>query len=538
MRALPPSVDSRGEVVYAAPTDGDRGGTWIGVNEAGITHCLLNAYEHTASSAFGSAAGERSADGQSAREGPATRPSRGEIVREVQCALDRSHTYEILESRLKVGTYPPFYLLRIAPDGAVLFFWDGALLRDRGSVSPPVTTSSYRPEQVREWRENVFTRVIGNASNSCPSPRRLFRFQRTRNRRYPAFGPCMSRSDARTVSLTHISVRLPDFSPAFAKPDVRIGYFDGPPSRIRSLPDPDRLVGDTLVPETAVDIPRMFAERAPHIVRRLPPGLLGLLRPLLRIGLLNAGLHRLAHMDVGSMFEYVLDRLGVNVRIEGIEQVRHIPRPVVACNHPTGGIEGMAMILSMVREWGDIALPANEMLSRIVPLRPHIVPVDRYRGNAAVARAFNDLFSGDRPVLVFPAGRTARERGGRLREYPWRKSFVAAARKYDRSIIPVWVSGTNSRLFRGIYRARTALNINLNIEMLLLVRELFKRKGEELVIRFGPPIPPDELASAHRRGQTDAGIAARIQRSVERNLSRGDRRVGADCSGPATRAAK
>ncbi len=524
MRALPPSGEYCNGISYAAPTDSDRGGTWIGVNEHGVTHCLLNAYENVHASASSPDSGfngvRKPGGADAATHAMADRPSRGEIVRDVQCAVDLSQTREILTAKLESSWYPPFYLLRISRHGTVRFFWNGASLEEQPDVTPPVTTSSYRPEAVRNRRQQVFARIIGTPEDSHPTPQRLFRFHRTRDRRYPALGPCMSRSDAQTVSLTHISVR--GSSTGSCLPDVRIGYVDGPPSILRSLPEPDRLRAGRLYPITPIDISRMFAERAPHIVRRLPPGTLTLLRPLLRLQLLNAGLRRLSTMDVASMFEYVLDRLGVGVRIEGREHLKGISRPVFACNHPSGGIEGMAMISTAIREFGDIALPANEILSRIVPLRPHIVPIDRYRGNAAIARTFSELFAGGRPVLVFPAGRTAREREGRLREYPWRKSFVTGARKHYRPIVPTWISGTNSRFFHRIYRIRTALNIDLNLEMFLLVRELFKRSGEELVIRFGPPVTADELVSEHTAGASDVAIANDIQYRVEHVLgSRG-----------------
>ncbi|MBI4909752.1 MAG: hypothetical protein HY820_39405, partial [Acidobacteria bacterium] len=41
-KALPPVVNTRQGVRYIAPADGDHGGTWIAVNDRGLTLCLLN----------------------------------------------------------------------------------------------------------------------------------------------------------------------------------------------------------------------------------------------------------------------------------------------------------------------------------------------------------------------------------------------------------------------------------------------------------------------------------------------------------------
>ncbi|MEX0685366.1 MAG: NRDE family protein [Balneolales bacterium] len=44
-KALPPSIFKAGELNYLAPIDGKAGGTWVGMNEAGICLTLLNNYQ-------------------------------------------------------------------------------------------------------------------------------------------------------------------------------------------------------------------------------------------------------------------------------------------------------------------------------------------------------------------------------------------------------------------------------------------------------------------------------------------------------------
>jgi uncharacterized protein with NRDE domain len=43
--ALPPRLQGRGEVRFIAPVDGEHGGSWIGVNQFGLSLCLLNRYQ-------------------------------------------------------------------------------------------------------------------------------------------------------------------------------------------------------------------------------------------------------------------------------------------------------------------------------------------------------------------------------------------------------------------------------------------------------------------------------------------------------------
>src|SRR5689334_22002529 len=51
--AAPPVIREARGVRFIAPIDGDHGGSWIGVNEAGVSLCLLNRYEDASSSPDG-----------------------------------------------------------------------------------------------------------------------------------------------------------------------------------------------------------------------------------------------------------------------------------------------------------------------------------------------------------------------------------------------------------------------------------------------------------------------------------------------------
>ena len=42
--AIPPAVHRKGDTRFIAPRDGDFGGSWLGVNEHGVSLCLLNGY--------------------------------------------------------------------------------------------------------------------------------------------------------------------------------------------------------------------------------------------------------------------------------------------------------------------------------------------------------------------------------------------------------------------------------------------------------------------------------------------------------------
>jgi putative hemolysin len=110
------------------------------------------------------------------------------------------------------------------------------------------------------------------------------------------------------------------------------------------------------------------------------------------------------------------------------------------------------------------------------------------------------MYSSGKTVLMFPAGRTARFKRRVLTEYPWAKSFVRKSREHGRTIVPVHISGRNSALFYGIWRARTLLGIKPNLEMFLLVDELFKQRGSTITLTIGHPLTPGTF----NRTRTDA----------------------------------
>ena len=270
------------------------------------------------------------------------------------------------------------------------------------------------------------------------------------------------------------------------------------------------MVADTGTP---VDVGRLLAERAPTIFRKLPPGAVALLRLLAHERLLNAGFAAAAGLSPLEFCDYVLRRLDVTVRVEHEEHLLAAERPVVCSNHPSGGLEGLALIATLCRGRGGCLAPANDLLRLIRPLDPIIVPVNRARPLRETAAAFERAFAADEPILVFPAGVTSRIYGGVLREYPWSSTFVTRARRHRRTILPVRASGRNSGHFYLIHRVRRVLGIGLNLEMMLLVDELLRRRGDTVTLSFSPPRSVPALSADTRDG--DRRYAQALRREVE-----------------------
>ncbi|TVR67814.1 MAG: hypothetical protein EA427_12455 [Spirochaetaceae bacterium] len=294
-----------------------------------------------------------------------------------------------------------------------------------------------------------------------------------------------------------------------------------------------------------IDVMQLLRERNPSLAARLPRGAGSILRLVAHEGKINRTLARAKRLEarpgdarpgdaryrnagyrhtrqrnarecdlerVRLFCDHVLSDLGISLRTEQEEYLREATRPVVCANHPTGGVEGLALISTILRVRGTCRVPANDLLNLVSPLIPVILPVNRARPAGEHARALLEAFHGTDPILVFPAGVTARVEGGVLRERPWESAFVTRARRTGREIVPVRVSGRNSDRFYRIHRVRRALRIGFNLEMALLVDELFRRRGETVVLRFLPP----RGVNARGTRSDDRRQAAAIRREVER----------------------
>ncbi|MBC9867568.1 MAG: hypothetical protein F7O42_06740 [Opitutae bacterium] len=184
---LPPQPHVGDSVAYVCPRDPDGGGTWLLANSHGLTLGLLNYYE------------------TQGRYRPTAPLSRGRLP--LDC-----RTFRILDevenffTSVDLSPFPPFLFLGIDPAcRTVLIRWTGKRPRisQPGFSQLPLTTSAFQPDAVVAERRANFRRQI--PSLEC-APERLVQFHQSHDPDRSAFSPLMTRPDARTVSLSQISV--------------------------------------------------------------------------------------------------------------------------------------------------------------------------------------------------------------------------------------------------------------------------------------------------------------------------------------------
>lgn len=170
-------------------------------------------------------------------------------------------------------------------------------------------------------------------------------------------------------------------------------------------------------------------------------------------------------------------------------------RYIFASNHPFGGLDGMMLVDTLIEEFGDAGAIVNDLLMNVTYLAPLWIPINKYGKQSAEKsmRYDNALSSPTKQILTFPAGFCSRYIDGRVQDTEWKSHFIKDAQRYNRKVVPVFVEGTLSKRFYRIYRLRRFLHINVNIELVLLVDEMFRQRGNHIKIRIGAPIDVEQL---------------------------------------------
>lgn len=262
-----------------------------------------------------------------------------------------------------------------------------------------------------------------------------------------------------------------------------------------------------------IDLWKLVRQKFGPRGRYLPHFLVKPLEALIRQDDMNDLLRKL-HPRRGAEFcREVLRLLDIRLTVEGEENLPADPRAIFVCNHPLGGIDGIALIAWLSGHYGRECLAiVNDLLMAVEPLRGNFLPVNKFgrQGRDAVG-AIDSALAGDSPILCFPAGLVSRlGKNSEIRDLEWRKSVVVQAVASGRPIVPLYFDGLNSGRFYKAALWRKRLDIKFNLEQALLPREVFRSRGASFRIVCGRPV----AASEFQGGRHAAAEAARLRETV------------------------
>ncbi len=261
-----------------------------------------------------------------------------------------------------------------------------------------------------------------------------------------------------------------------------------------------------------INLAEVLREKLGRRSRRVPRLLVRALEKIICQDEMNAFLRKAYPREGAAFCDALLDELDIRVDLRGEENLPTDGRAVFVCNHPLGGLDGIAIISALTRIYGPgLRFVVNDMLMAIGPLRGVFIPVNKHGSQSREgASTLDAVLQGDNPVVIFPAGLCSRRgKDGRIADLAWQKMFVSKAVRSGRPVVPMYFSGRNSGFFYRFAALRKRLGIKLNIEMVRLPKEVFRARGSRFTLTCAPPIPPEALDARNA-----AAEASRIRELV------------------------
>ena len=243
-----------------------------------------------------------------------------------------------------------------------------------------------------------------------------------------------------------------------------------------------------------VDIEKVIEKKSPRFFKLIPRFLLEKFKSLLHESDLNNILKNLTGKEKLDFISGGLKELQVMSSNYGLEEIPRKKGIIIVANHPLGGLDGLALINEIGKYRKDIKFLVNDILSEIEPFKPYFIPINKHGLNSRenIIR-LEELFESDNCIVIFPSGLVSRKKSGIIKDLEWRKTFVTKAKKHNKPIYPVYISGQNSNRFYRIAKWRSLIGLKINIEMFFLVDEMFKQKGNIIEITMGKIIDPKIL---------------------------------------------
>lgn len=207
-----------------------------------------------------------------------------------------------------------------------------------------------------------------------------------------------------------------------------------------------------------------------------------------------------------DFFESAVSLLRLDIEYETSELSR-VPAegPVLfIANHPYGVLDGITLTWLATRVRPDTKVLANDVLCQIPEARRNLLPVAFAPTRAAretnihSRAAAQEWLAAGHAVGIFPGGGVAtseRPHRGQAVDLPWAPFTAKLLRKSRATVVPIFFTGQNSRLFQ------VASHLSLTLRLSLVFHETARRIGTNLKVRIGKPIPFAELEAVEDRSE-------------------------------------
>lgn len=264
-----------------------------------------------------------------------------------------------------------------------------------------------------------------------------------------------------------------------------------------------------------VDISATLNSRASKYAKFIPGFMVKWLEHTICQDELNGILERTSGKRGAEFCHAVLDDLDIKYNVIGADNMPPNRRVVIVSNHPLGALDGITLIDWVSKIYGPgMKFIVNDLLMAVKPLDNVFLPINKHGKQSRKSSSnIEEVFAGNDPIIIFPAGLVSRKRDEGIRDLKWQKMFINKAVQYHRDIIPVYFDGKNSPFFYNFAKLRTRVGLKFNIEMIYLPREIFRSRHARFTIVAGKPIPYNRF-----KGGRNAAIEAKAMKRIVYDL--------------------
>lgn len=204
--------------------------------------------------------------------------------------------------------------------------------------------------------------------------------------------------------------------------------------------------------------------------------------------------------DTRDFFQAAVELLQLDIKADE-SPLGRVPKegPVVfIANHPYGVLDGIVLTWLARKARPDVKVMANHVLCQAPDAQGSLLPVDfsgteeARQTNIETRRAAAESLANGGAVGIFPAGgvgASEKPHKGPALDTPWHPFAAKIIKMSNATVIPVYFSGQNSRLFQMVS------HYSATLRLALFFYETARRIGSEVEFVVGEPISPEEAKS-------------------------------------------
>ena len=248
------------------------------------------------------------------------------------------------------------------------------------------------------------------------------------------------------------------------------------------------------VTEKTIDLDLILSSKMGSKVKFVPRPFVSWLKRVIHQDEVNRFLWESRHLSGTEWLEECVRYLDMTLQIVGEE---NLPAKddgklyTFVSNHPLGGADGVALGSIIGRHYdGNFRYLVNDLLMNLPGLAPVCIPINK---TGSQSRSFpqmvEDGFKSGNHILMFPAGICSRRIDGKVQDIAWKKTFITKSVEYQRDVVPIHFSGSNSDFFYKLASFSDKYVKKINLAMLFLVDEMYKNVHKSFQVTIGKPIP-------------------------------------------------